>query len=362
MKFTKSLILICAFAVFLAACNSAQTDETANSASYPNDDLRTENLPETDNDFYAKDNFDLQRVGGLLEKADNPEEFEYLLNSDNGINNLDLNGDGYADYISVAEYGDEGGNDRGFSLFSRFNGNDIQELATIIFDRDRPNRPGARVLLNGSEQLYGDDVYYERNWLDKSLDIADWVFGSRENTYQSPYYYDNYPDDYETYRVVETPVYRTRVADLYPEPVFIQTSRPEIGNITIKSPYYGRTVNNIHAKLVKPTKEQREFLKNNPNPPGFVKAKNGKVRNKPTKFEKESRNFDKSEKYEKEKRGKEYKPEKFDGKNDKPERGGKNDRKEAKKINKPDKGKGKVKGKKNDKGNGRGRGKGKGKN
>lgn len=357
MKFTKLLITICAVAVFLAACNSAQTDETSYSTPYPTENSQTEIVPESNDDYYAKDNFDLQRVGGLLEKAKNPEEFEYLLNSDDGINNLDLNGDGFADYISVAEYDDRNDNDRGFSLFSRFDGDDIQELATIVFDRDRPDRSGARVFLNGNEQIYGDDAYYERNWLDKSLEIANWAFGKRDNAYQSPYYYDNYPDNYETYEIVETPVYRTRVTNLYPEPVFIQTSlQPEIRNVVIRSPYYGRTINNIHAKLAKPTKEQKEFLKNNPN---YIRVKNGKIKDKQNKFEKEARDFDKPKKAKENKREKEYKPEKADRKTDKPERAEKNKNKGGKKANKPEKGK--DKGHDKGKGNGKGKNKGKGK-
>ena len=358
MKFTKLLISIFATAVFLTACSSDQPAEVASDAPFPNENQQTENIIEPDNDFYAKDNFDLQRVGGLLEKANNAEEFEYLLNSDEGINNLDLNGDGYADYVSVAEYDDRDDNDRGFSLFSRFNGDDIQELATIIFNRDRPDRQGARVYLNGNEQIYGDNAYYEQNWLDKSLNIADWAFGNRNDNYQSPYYYDNYPDNYETYQIVETPAYRTRITNLYPDPVFTQTSfEPEIRDVIVRSPYYGKTINNIHAKLAKPTKEQREFLKNNPYQPNYPPVNNGKRKVKGNKFDREAGDFDHPNKGKKDRGEKGYKPEKFDRKDERPERGEKIEHKPEKKEHKPDKehDKGKDKGKGHNKGKGKGK-------
>lgn len=215
-------------------------------------------------DYWAKDNFDLQRVGDLLQRSNGPEEFERNLNEPGGINNLDLNGDGHVDYISVREFDDRDPYERGLSLYSQFGPDLIQEIATIFFYRDEPRYPGARILLRGDEGLYGDNFYYETNWLDRSLQIASVLF-SDHDYYRSPYYYDNYPSWYEAYDVVETPVYRARVVELYPQPVFVYTASPEIvQNIKIKSPNNGLHLGQIKAKLVKPTKEQEEFIKNNP--------------------------------------------------------------------------------------------------
>ncbi len=246
----------------MLACGSTQTDETISS------DLTLNEIPENEivsgeTTYWAKENLDLRAVGELLERAETAEEFEYLLNNE-GVNNLDLNGDGYVDYISVAEYDDRDDNQRGFTLFNRFGANEIQEIASIIFNRDRQDAPGARVLLTGNEQIYGDNYNYETNWLDKSVAIADWVFGNRNERYESPYYDDNYPEDYETYDVVETPVYRTRMTEYYSEPVFIQTYEPTVRNIKIKSSYKNKSIKNIYAGLAKPSQEQIEFIRNNP--------------------------------------------------------------------------------------------------
>ncbi len=251
------------------ACNSPLSDETALTTPQP-DVIAEDDIYADTGGIYARDNLDLNAVGVLLEKSNSAENFEYLLNTDNRVNNLDLNGDGYVDYISVAEYEDRDSNQRGFTLFDRFGADDIQEIARIFFDRDRSDNRGARILLTGNEQLYGDNYYYEANWLDKSLNIVSWAFGDRSEYYRSPYYYDNYPNNYNVYRVIETPVYRTRIQEYYPQPIFIRTNTPSITMIKIKSSYQNRSTNRIFAKLAKPSKEQKEFRKSNPKRPDFV--------------------------------------------------------------------------------------------
>lgn len=256
------------------ACNSSdQPDQTSIANPYPNDTALVEGQPI--DDYWAKDNFDLQRVGDLLQRSENPEQFERYLN-DEDINNLDLNGDGYADYISVEEFGDDDSNSRGLSLFSRFGPDMIQQIATVLLHRDRPEYPGARFVINGNEQLYGDNQYYEANWLEQAVPLASRLFGDHDR-YQSPYYYDNYPSWYETYEVVETPIYRSRIEQL-PQPVFVYTNSPAfINDVRIKSPHNGKWINNIHAKLAKPTKEQADYIKGNPSRKNLAKAyKQGK--------------------------------------------------------------------------------------
>jgi uncharacterized membrane protein YgcG len=265
MKVFKSSLLFLIAAFFITACNQSPTEEVYNQ---PYQIGRTEGGFIDENDRFARENLDLQAVGSLLEKANNAEDLEYLLNSEeSGINNLDLNDDGYADYIGVREFDDRDGNERGFSLFSMFGPDLIQEIATIIFDRngyDNGYYPGARVLLRGDEDLYGDNYYYETNWQDRSIPFVNWAYTDRNDYYNSPYYYENYPSYYEPYQVVETPVYRTRIEQYYTTPVFVQTAQPTITQINIVSPYRDKSLNKAYSNLPKPTREQVEFRKNNP--------------------------------------------------------------------------------------------------
>ena len=280
MRFLKLSLTIFAISLFLMACGSTQTDERVYTDQNPDVVTPNENYP-ADTEYIAKDNLDLKAVGELLQKANNAEDFEFLINNQDGVNNLDLNGDGYTDYLSVAEYDDNNyDNQRGFTIFDRFGPEEIQEVASIIFDRDRADAPGARILMRGNEQIYGDNNNYQTNWLDKSLAIANWIFQDRSQRYESPYYHDNYPENYEAYRVVETPVYRSRVREYYPEEIFVQTNNPTINNIRIQSPYRDRSIDRIYAGLDKPNREQIEFRRNNPRRPEFVENKNGKIKYK----------------------------------------------------------------------------------
>src|SRR3990170_8155250 len=135
MKIIKISLTILTIGLFLMACNSNGPQQPVTSEAYP----YNASLAEDQDEYWAKDNFDLQRVGNLLERSSSPQEFEAYLNEDDGLNNLDLNGDGYVDYISVDEFEDRGDGERGLSLFSRFGPDLIQEIATIIFYRDDNN-------------------------------------------------------------------------------------------------------------------------------------------------------------------------------------------------------------------------------
>lgn len=261
----KLITALFAAGLFMTACNTQQAPPTATADPNVGDTAIGEVPPEELEDYWAKDNFDLGRVGSVLERSSSPEEFEQYLNDDGGVNNLDLNGDGYVDYISVREFDDGGPNERGLSLFSRFGPDLIQEVAQIFFYRDDLNYPGSRVYIRGDDRLYGDNYYYETNWLDRAIPLVTMLFTDRDRYYSSPYYYDNYPPDYVVYDVVETPIYRTRIERLYPEPVFVFTAAPAFfDKVKIKSPNNGLHLGQVYARLAKPSKEQVEFIKNNP--------------------------------------------------------------------------------------------------
>jgi hypothetical protein len=284
MTITKLSIAVLAAGLFAGACSS---NEQPIAEQFPAQAPLTEPADAaTIDDYWAKDNLDLQRVGVLLERAESPEQFETYLNDDEyGVNNLDLNGDGYVDYVSVREFGDDGRGQRGLSLYTRFGADLIQDIATIYFYRDNYEAPGSRVLIYGNDRIYGDDHYYETNWADRTVQIVSALFGDN-NYYQSPYYYDNYPDWYDPYYVVEPQYYRTRVVELYPQPGFVLLNAPPVyySNIKIKSPNNGLHLGQIKARLVKPSKDQEDFLKANPARPKFAKMDNSGKPEKPEKM------------------------------------------------------------------------------
>ena len=80
---------------------------TPTAAQSPDDDVLIEPYSISANDF------DLEAVVSLIqdERVKNAEDLERIINEDNGINNVDSDGDGYVDYIAVQEWreGDETG-------------------------------------------------------------------------------------------------------------------------------------------------------------------------------------------------------------------------------------------------------------
>jgi len=176
MRSIKTLSLFFAISIFMVACSQNQPTQVSTTTPAPAPrDANLADVSSAEMDGMVMENFDLQRVGNLLERAKTPQEFEAYLNDDDGINNLDMNGDGYADYISVDEYGGPDDYQRGLSLYSRF-GDDRQEIANIAFYRDEPRYPGARVLVTGNDNIYGDNYHYETNWLEKTLSIVSLLF------------------------------------------------------------------------------------------------------------------------------------------------------------------------------------------
>ena len=267
MKIIKLSLVSVAIGLFSMACNEQQPQQVATTDPYAtNANVLTNEALTDEYEYWAKDNLDLQRVGNVLQRSKSPEEFERYLNEPGGINNLDLNGDGYVDYISVDEYPYYDDYGRGMSFYTRFGPDQVQELGTVVFYRDDFNAPGARILITGNDQIYGDNYYYETNWLDRSLAIASLLFGPREVVYHSPYYYDYYPPGYVAYDVVDLPLYRTRIEQLWPAAVLTYTTAPTFIDrfVKFKSPNNGLHLGQIKARLVKPTKEQAEFIKTHP--------------------------------------------------------------------------------------------------
>lgn len=104
------------------------------------------------------DNLNLFAVMSLFQESETLEGFERELNnSDNHINNLDLNGDGYVDYIRVADNVDR--NVHFIVLQVSVNPREMQDVAvfTVIKRADGD----VQVQLIGDEALYGKDYIVE---------------------------------------------------------------------------------------------------------------------------------------------------------------------------------------------------------
>ena len=80
------------------------------------------------------DHFSLEGALELFKKSSSPEEFEKMLNSpDSKVNNLDLNGDGYIDYIRVLDRYE--GNVHAFILQAVISERESHDIAVIELEK-----------------------------------------------------------------------------------------------------------------------------------------------------------------------------------------------------------------------------------
>ncbi|HTF05826.1 MAG TPA: hypothetical protein VK826_17480 [Bacteroidia bacterium] len=118
------------------------------------------------------DHLDLRATLDLFKKSSSPENFEKRLNSkDSKVNNLDLNGDGNVDYITVHDLKKD--NAHAFVLRVPVNDKESQDVAVIELEKRDDN--SAQVQIIGDELLYGKNYIVEpRNEDSTATDDAHW--------------------------------------------------------------------------------------------------------------------------------------------------------------------------------------------
>lgn len=107
------------------------------------------------------DNLNLFAVMKLFQESETLEGFERTLNDqDSRINNLDLNGDNYIDYIRVIDQPD--GDVHVIVLQVAINARENQDVAVFIVQRKANDQ--VRIQLIGDEALYGKNYIVEPNY------------------------------------------------------------------------------------------------------------------------------------------------------------------------------------------------------
>lgn len=104
------------------------------------------------------DNLNLYAVLDIFQKSKTLEEFERAINDkDTNVNNLDLNIDGYVDYIQVVSYRD--GDSHSIVLRTAVNRTEYQDVAVIEVNKNRYGKVIIQII--GDEELYGEDYILE---------------------------------------------------------------------------------------------------------------------------------------------------------------------------------------------------------
>ncbi|HAQ21023.1 MAG TPA: hypothetical protein DCR40_17585 [Prolixibacteraceae bacterium] len=146
--------------------------------------------------YDISDNLDLEAVASIFGDSENLEDFERRLNDpDNRISNLDLNQDGYIDYLRVLE---NSTNRNSLVVIQAILDEDVfQDIATIEIEKS-PNY-NHRIQIVGDSYIYGSNYIIEPVYVHTPL-IFSFFWGPRYSPWRSPYYWNYYPDWYSYYR------------------------------------------------------------------------------------------------------------------------------------------------------------------
>ncbi len=173
------------------------------------------------NGYYTGDNLDLEAVAYLFGQAKNLEEFEQMLNDPNiQVSNLDLNRDGYIDYLRVVET-EEYGN-YNVVIQAVVGKNLFQNVATIVVRQGYPGETIVQVI--GNEYLYGPDYFFEPLYSGIPL-IIGYLVNPYYSIWHSPYYWGYYPRYYVHRRPVPAPNYHRHIEDRHYSPHAIRSYR-----------------------------------------------------------------------------------------------------------------------------------------
>ena len=179
---TKFGILALAFSVSffsLQAQRSFRTTTTTRAVSYD-----------------ISDNLDLDAVASIFGDSENLEDFEYRLNNpETRISNLDLNEDGYVDYLRVIENSSE--QNSLVIIQAVLDDNIYQDVATVEVERVQYGNP--RIQVVGDAYLYGRNYIIEPVYVRTPL-IFSFFWGPRYKVWHSPYHWSHYPNWYEQCR------------------------------------------------------------------------------------------------------------------------------------------------------------------
>lgn len=136
---------------------------------------------------------DLQAVAAIFAQSSTVEEFEDLLNNSSYmISNLDLNGDGYVDYLRVLETVE--GYNHVFLIQAVLDHNVYQDVATLI--AEVPGISTARVQIIGAPYIYGPAYIIQPVYHVTPLIFAHLIVPAYR-PWLSPWHWNHFPPHYK---------------------------------------------------------------------------------------------------------------------------------------------------------------------
>jgi hypothetical protein len=145
--------------------------------------------------YQVSDNLDLEAVAITFGESKNIEDFERRLNDpDNRLSNLDLNNDGYVDFLRVVEVEEKGTH---LVVIQAVIGDNLfQDVATVIVEGE--NETSATVTIVGSRDIYGDNYVIVPKYVVRPV-IFGWFWTPTYVVYHSGWYWGFYPSYYHSH-------------------------------------------------------------------------------------------------------------------------------------------------------------------
>ncbi len=227
-------------------------------------------------DLQAGEGFDLKALTTVAKEVRGGQELERKLNTEGGINNLDLNGDKKVDYLSVKEFGDPESGKVGFSITTEPEKGEVQEVAEVTVEE---NGDRAEIQVVGNEQIYGSQAIYN-DWteIERKTTAAPQAQGQTGGAYPmyssffyprplwaSPFYYGYYPPFFSPFSMMAMGMYGSRMSSYSTTSVRQgANSHQSKSNKSISNPNKGKSANKgIKRSLKNPSKSQRAFKTQN---------------------------------------------------------------------------------------------------
>jgi len=202
----------------------------------------------------AAQGLDLMAVSEIFKTTSNLESFEQSINdSELGINNLDLDNNGYVDFIRVVE--ERVGDTHVIILQAVIGVDEFQDVATIEIEKfnDQYN-----MQIHGHEVIYGANYYLTPNHGHvRTWPIISWIYRPMYQPYHSPYYFGKYPRLWRPLRPVHINAYRSKTVKLTLKNTFVVTKNRKVKAVTrvnYKPRTSARVTRNLNVKRPQVTK------------------------------------------------------------------------------------------------------------
>lgn len=157
--------------------------------------------------YYDDRALDLGAVGAVFAQSSSVREFEMLLNDYSlGISNLDLDRDGYVDYLRVVETIQGGAHLLHIQAVLGYNY--YENVATVIVEN--PLGSNWYVEIVGAPSLYGQSCYVRPVYYSRPL-ILSHFRTPHYTVWESPWYWGYYPTRYRRHAPIHVDNYRTCV-------------------------------------------------------------------------------------------------------------------------------------------------------